>query len=162
MDVTVSISLTELFKKRLAAVLFAANVTWLAYLGLTVVAFMMVGCGHAGEELQKQLGCTIAGNGCNSQGADGAAGAIGQPGSPGNDGRDGVDATPVTIVQLCPGTTTYPSVFVEIAFCVSGRLYGTYSTHGGFSTELPPGNYSSNTLGSRCNLTIHTNCVVSN
>lgn len=76
------------------------------------------------------------------------------------DGVNGSDATPVTTVKLCPGTTTYPSTFVEIAFCISGSLYGTYSTHGGFSTELPPGAYSSNTVGSKCDFTVEPNCTI--
>lgn len=92
-----------------------------------------------------------------SPGQDGNAGQNGQNGA---DGKDGIDATPVTVVQLCPGSTSYPSTFVEVAFCVGGRLYGTYSANGGFSTELVPGTYSSNAIGSSCNLTVEANCVV--
>jgi len=77
-------------------------------------------------------------------------------------GTNGSDATPVTAVKLCPGTTTYPSKFVEVAFCISNKLYGTYSANGGFSTELPPGAYGSNGVNSSCNFVIGANCSVTN
>lgn len=91
----------------------------------------------------------------------GPVGVVGPKGDTGAQGEAGVDATPVTIVTLCSGVTTYPSTFTEIAFCVGSRLYGTYSQNGSFSTELPPGNYSSNGINSSCTFTIHANCVVS-
>lgn len=91
----------------------------------------------------------------------GEKGETGAQGPAGADGKDGVDATPVTVVKLCNGTTTYPTTFVEVAFCVGGKLYGTYSSNGGFSTELPPGAYSSNAIGSSCNFTVGPNCTVS-
>lgn len=89
-------------------------------------------------------------------------GRPGDKGEPGISivGPPGVDTTPVTVVKLCPGTTTYPSIFIEVAFCVGGKLYGTYSANGGFSTELPPGTYSSNAIGSSCNFTILSNCII--
>jgi len=90
----------------------------------------------------------------------GRPGNMGEQGIQGAPGHDGNDAAPVTIVKLCPGTTTYPGIFVEIAFCVGGKLYGTYSANGGFSTELPPGNYNSNAIGSSCNFIILPNCIV--
>jgi hypothetical protein len=91
----------------------------------------------------------------------GPVGATGAAGRDGVDGKDGQDAE-VSIVKLCPGVTTYPSKFVEIAFCFDGKLYGTYSANGGFSTELPPGNYTSTGIGSSCNFKIKANCVVEN
>lgn len=75
-------------------------------------------------------------------------------------GKDGQDATPVTVVKLCPGTTTYPNVFIEVALCIQGSLYGVYSLNNGFLVELVPGNYTSNALGSACNLTVEANCVI--
>lgn len=98
--------------------------------------------------------------GCAQQGNMGTPGVQGAPGDTGPIGAPGKDANPVKIVQLCPGTTMYPSTYVEIAFCVDSKLYGTYSANGGFSTELPPGNYSSNAIGSSCNFTILSNCVI--
>lgn len=104
---------------------------------------------------------------CGSlKGDRGEAGPAGSPGVAGVDGQDGIngqdgqDAIPVTVVQLCPGTTVYPSTFVEVAFCIDGELYGTYSANGGFSTKLVPGAYSSNAIGSSCNFTVSANCVV--
>lgn len=75
-------------------------------------------------------------------------------------GPAGKDGTVVTVVQLCLGTTTYPNNFVEVAFCIDNKLYGTYSANGGFSTELAPGTYSSNAIGNSCTLIIQDNCVV--
>jgi hypothetical protein len=102
------------------------------------------------EETQKVV---VTCNGNNGQ--------DGQDGQNGTNGTNGQDATPVTMVKLCPGTTTYPSVFVEYAACLNGKLYGVYSTHGGFWTYLPDGNYQSNTVGSNCNLTV-SGCTVTN
>ncbi len=68
----------------------------------------------------------------------------------------------ITTVQLCPGTTTYPSVFVEYALCINNQLYGVYSVNGGFLSLLPPGTYSSNAIGSSCSLTIAADCKVIN
>lgn len=103
---------------------------------------------------------------CTYQGAPGVSGTAGVKGDPGQNGidgqngKDGADATPVTMVQLCPGVQSYLGVFVESAICLNGKLYGVYSANGGFLTELPPGTYSSNAIGSACNLTIGANCVV--
>lgn len=81
-------------------------------------------------------------------------------GDPGIDGQNGTDGTQVTIVKLCPGETTYPSTFVEVALCIEGKLYAVYSTHGGFMTEVPPGSYSSNAVGSKCDFIVGPNCQV--
>lgn len=115
-------------------------------------------------------------------GLDGSNGSNGAPGQPctsfktGNvttigcpdsapvsvvDGLNGAPGTVITPVQLCPGTTSYPSVFLEYALCVSGQLYGVYSVNGGFLALLPPGNYNSNAVGSSCTFAIGANCQVS-
>lgn len=104
-------------------------------------------------------GTSIVGPSGNT-GLTGVQGPTGAPGIAGPQGEPGVDASPVTVVQLCPGTTVYPNKFVEVAFCIDGQLYGTYSANGGFSTLLPPGVYSSNGVGSSCNFTIGNNCEV--
>ncbi len=108
------------------------------------------------------------------KGSTGITGVTGAAGLPGNDGTtgptgpqgqpgvDGTDADSVTIVKLCPQTTTYPSTFVEIAFCVNHKLYGTYSANDGFSTEIVPGTYSSNGINSSCTFIVTENCQVSN
>lgn len=90
----------------------------------------------------------------------GPPGPQGLTGQPGQNGEDGRDASGVTVVQLCPGTTTYPNVFVEVAFCASGKLYAVYSANGGFQTEIVPGTYQSNAVGSSCTFTVQPNCVV--
>lgn len=98
-------------------------------------------------------------NGTN--GVDGQQGTIGPSGSEGPQGIPGQSGV-VTSVKLCSHLTVYPSVFVEVGFCIDHKLYTVYSTHGGYMTELPPGNYSSNTVGSKCNFTVAANCEVLN
>ena len=90
----------------------------------------------------------------------GDRGDRGPKGFDGYDGNDGIDATPMRIVQLCDGTTVYPTAFVEVGFCLQGEVYATYSANGGFSTKLPPGNYSSNAIGSSCNFTVGLDCKI--
>ncbi len=92
-------------------------------------------------------------------GVQGAQGRQGETGTTGADGSNGQDATPVTVVPLCPGSSNY-GTFVEVGICLNGRLYGVYSTHGGFLTLLADGDYSSNAIGSACNLTV-SGCTVS-
>lgn len=109
-----------------------------------------------------------------NQGDIGQTGAVGVAGSNGTNGQDGQsivgsqgpagangqDATPVTWVQFCPGTTSYPSTFVEGGFCISGNVYAVYSANGGFMTYIPPGSYNSNAINSSCNFTLLANCII--
>lgn len=106
------------------------------------LAFAMSGCGNTHYEY------SVGQKG--DQGVAGATGAAGQ------------DATPVTVVKFCPGVTVYPSKFIEIGFCIGGKLYGTYSANDGFSTELPPGTYGSNGINASCNFTVGLNCAIIN
>lgn len=80
--------------------------------------------------------------------------------SQGEQGPPGTPASARVFVQLCPGTQSYPGVFIEYAECINDNLWGVYSANNGFYTFFPPGNYSSNALGSACNLTIQPHCVV--
>lgn len=114
-----------------------------------ICAMVLVGCGRG------PVGAA------GPKGDSGSQGIQGEQGIPGRDGEDGEDAQ-VSIVKLCPGVTTYPTRFVEVAFCFDGKLYGTYSANGGFSTELPPGNYSSNAIGSSCNFRVLPDCIIQN
>lgn len=124
--------------------------------------FMNACQGPRGPDGYKGSAGTNGSDGSNgANGVDGQSGSNGADGVPGADGHDGVDATPVTIVQLCPGTPSYPSTFIEIGFCLSNKLYATYSTNGGFSTYLPPGGYTSNAVGSSCNFTVVSGCQIS-
>jgi len=75
-------------------------------------------------------------------------------------GTDGVPGTTVDTVQLCPGTTTYPTEFNEVAVCMSGSLYAVYSANGGFLSEIPQGEYSSDGINASCAFTIGANCTV--
>ena len=88
------------------------------------------------------------------QGAPGLPGAIGLPGTP------GLDATPVKVVNLCPGASKYPQVFVESALCIDHKLYGIYSVAGGFFSLLPEGDYTSKTIGSACSFKVLPDCAI--
>ena len=77
-------------------------------------------------------------------------------------GYNGEDGKEVTVVKFCPGVTVYPSRFVEIGFCINGHIYATYSTNGGFSTEIPPGSYGSNGINANCNFVVLPNCEIRN
>lgn len=93
------------------------------------------------------------------KGDSGSVGPTGGVGPKGDSGEPGTDSNPITVVKLCPGTPTYPSVFVEYAFCIEGKLYGTYSANGGFTAYLPDGQYHSEGIGSRCDFTIE-GCII--
>lgn len=84
----------------------------------------------------------------------------GPAGKDGVNGKDGAPGTQITVVQLCPGTTTYPSTFVEVAFCINDKLYAVYSANNGFETEIVPGAYSSNAIGSTCSFVVEAHCAV--
>lgn len=119
----------------------------LAYCAL---AFLLLSCaGHTGGQ-----------GGVGLTGPSGATGPQGTPGLVGPQGPAGLAGTQFEFVQLCPGTTSYPNVFIELGMCVNGDLYGVYSANGGFYTYFPPGHYSSNAIGSACNLVIGPNCSV--
>lgn len=104
-------------------------------------------------------------SGCGN--IQGPAGPKGDTGSAGQDGQsivgpaglNGADGTQITIVQLCPGTSNY-GTFVEVAECINGKLYGVYSANGGFLAYLANGSYTSDGIGSACNLTVN-GCTVS-
>lgn len=103
------------------------------------------------------ISCTDGSSAFIGNGHDGGVGPSGPSGAPGS---PGLNATPITIVNLCPGVTTYPTTFVEVGFCINNNLYAVYSENNGFLTYVPPGSYSSNAHGSSCSLVVHTNCVV--
>lgn len=75
-------------------------------------------------------------------------------------GSNGNDGTLVTPTQLCSGVSSYPTTFVEVAFCINNRLYGVYSDRGGFLTEVLQGTWSSNGINSSCTFTVGPNCQV--
>lgn len=94
-------------------------------------------------------------------GKTGSSGPKGEEGEAGAQGNPGVDVSTVNVIQLCPGATTYPGVFVEVAICINHELYGVY-TSPAFLTLIPPGTYNSTAIGSACSLTVADDCVVTN
>lgn len=127
-----------------------------------LLALLTTSCQHATTELGEQLGCHVAGNGCPSVNMDdpNLRGPQGPQGVAGSTGATGPAGTTVREVQLCPGTTTYPTVFVEVALCINNTLYAVYSKNDGFLVRLVPGRYSSNAVGSSCSFTVFPNCEV--
>lgn len=148
------------------------------YTLLVVSMLCMVGCGKVTQDRP------IAG----PQGSPGVSGAPGSPGigcevssvsgsaAPNGgslitcptssalvlNGAPGAAGTVITSKQLCPGTPSYPSAFIEVAFCIDDEIYGVYSANGGFMTWFPAGTYMSNGINASCNLTIGAHCTVSN
>ena len=104
-------------------------------------------------------GCAQPIDGVN--GKDGQS-IVGPKGDSGTPGKDGTNGTTIVMVKLCPGTPSYPSTFIEYAFCVDSKLFGTYSDKGGFTTLLLPGQYQSNAINSRCTFIIKPNCQIVN
>lgn len=130
------------------------------YLLLALAVTLSACCPQKGDTGERGVpGQTVVGpqGPAGSNGSNGTNGTDGLPGAPGS---PGLDATPVTVVNLCPGSTSYPGVFIEIALCINNRLQAVYSVNGGFLTYLPPGNYSSNAVGSSCNFTVVSGCDV--
>lgn len=129
-------------------------VTAILALGVFALVCIMTACtgpeGVQGQSIQGPVG---------SPGQNGQDGAIGPQGNQGAQGPAGLDANPITVVKLCNETPSY-GVFVEFAMCINGSLYGVYSQNGGFLALLANGSYSSNGIGSACNLTVN-GCVVS-
>lgn len=93
----------------------------------------------------------------NCRGPRGDQGSVGLPGQS-IVGPAGADGTEITLVKLCPESPSY-GTFVEYAECINGQLWGIYSQNGGFLTLLSDGNYTSNGIGSSCNLTVR-GCMV--
>ncbi len=131
-----------------------------------LLAVLTTACQHAGQEFTKQAQCIVNGSGCNSvnmddpnlRGATGSTGGVGPVGPSGERGLPG-PGEPFSFVQLCPGTSTYPSVFVEYAICTGGSLYAVYSPKATMILMLP-GHWGSESLGSSCSFNVLPNCVV--
>lgn len=96
-------------------------------------------------------------NGTSAYIANGLEGPRGEVGSP---GADAPPSASVTIIPLCNATTTYPTVFSEVALCLNNKLYAVYSENNGFLSLIPPGNYVSNGHGNSCSLAVGPNCSV--
>jgi hypothetical protein len=81
-------------------------------------------------------------------------------GANGSNGSNGTNGTVVTPIQFCPGTSSYPSTFIEVGFCINDSIWAVYSANGGFLTEILPGKWSSNAIGSRCDFTVLPHCRI--
>lgn len=101
------------------------------------------------------------GNSVVQNGAPGPQGPTGSQGQTGANGTNGTNASSWSVVQLCSACTThYPDTFAEVAFCYAGSLFGTYSSNGGFSSQLPAGAYNSDGINCSCTVNIGSNCSV--
>jgi hypothetical protein len=111
------------------------------------------------------MGCagTTGGTGAQGlQGVPGMTGPMGPQGPIGIPGVNGTNGTVVTPVQFCPGSSVYATTFLEYGLLINGNVYGVYSLNGGFWAYLPPGEYSSNAVGSSCNFTINVDGSITN
>jgi hypothetical protein len=75
-------------------------------------------------------------------------------------GTNGENGTSIIAVQFCAGATNYPNEFNEVGFCIDGSIYAVYSANDGFLTEVVPGEYSSQGIGSSCNFSVEPGCVI--
>lgn len=112
----------------------------------------LAACGNSGAVYVVERPCTVQSNvyGSLISCPDGTSAQV----------TNGINGNTVTPVKLCEGIYSYPNTFVEQAFCINGGLYAVYSANGGFLTYLPNGAYSSNGIGSACNLVVN-GCTVS-
>ena len=136
---------------------------------LLVVLFLVIGCssGFNGVNGVNGNSCTATTVGAVVLPPNGGL-QIQCPGqnalfvSNGANGNTGLDGTQISTVQFCPGATSYPSEFNEIGICIGGNIYAVYSANDGFLTQIVPGSYNSNAIGSSCNFTVLPNCVIQN
>lgn len=77
-----------------------------------------------------------------------------------NNGSNGINGTVISVVQFCPGTTTYPTEFNEVGLCINNNLWAVYSSNGGFFTEVLPGTWSSDGINSSCDFQVGPNCTI--
>jgi hypothetical protein len=126
---------------------------------VTMTAATVTECANGGYELTLTNGSSSNSYAvCNGQvGATGNQGIQGLTGAAGSAGAPG---TVVSVVQFCPGTTSYPGTFAEVGVCIGGNIWAVYSANDGFLTEVVPGEYSSDGVNDSCNFTVAANCVV--
>lgn len=125
---------------------------------LMSILLIAVGCNSGQSYSNAPTSCTVVNVQANSAAPNGGI-AISCP-----NGTNALllNGTMINAVQFCPGTTTYPSTFAEVGFCISGNLWAVYSQNGGFMTEVVPGVYSSDGINSSCTFTVLPNCVIQN
>lgn len=95
-------------------------------------------------------------------GEQGEEGSVGSVGAVGPAGPAGSNGTIITVVQFCQGTSgsEYPTTFPEVGLCINGNIYAVYSANDGFLTEIVPGVYDSNAVGSACTFTVEEGCLI--
>jgi hypothetical protein len=94
------------------------------------------------------------------QGPQGIPGPQGSPGNIGPQGPKGQDGTQITVIQFCTGAPQYPTNFPETGLCINDKIYAVYSANDGFLTEITPGRYVSNAVGSSCSFQVLDHCVI--
>ena len=100
---------------------------------------------------------------CLSACGQGPQGIPGTNGMPSPMGPQYPGGSVITPVQFCPGSiTSYPTTYAEVGLCINNNIWAVYSANDGFLTEIVPGYYTSNAIGSSCNFTVLPNCVISN
>lgn len=137
-------------------------------LSLIVVALSLAACGQGPQG----AGCTVSPIGVSVAAPNGGSllqcGATqqlilnGSNGQNGSNGLNGTNGTTVAPVQFCPGTSVYPSTFIEVGFCIDNTLYAVYSANGGFLTTVLPGSWGSNGINASCNFVVGNNCQIIN
>lgn len=131
-----------------------------------LVILLLIGCGQgpAGVSGKDGSSCTVSrvsssialpNGGSVIQCTDGTSSLI-------VNGVNGTSGTIVSPLQFCPGVTVYPSVFIEVGFIINGSVYAVYSANNGFMTVIPPGRYTSNAIGSRCDFTLNSDNTITN
>lgn len=145
-----------------------------ALLGSMLAALTLNGCGSTslvqgppgpeGKAGKDAISCTI--NSVSSNLATPNGGALIQcPDGTQSlilNGTNGTNGTVITPIKFCPGTSSYPSTFVELGFCINNSIYAVYSANDGFLTEILPGTWSSNAINSQCTFIVGPNCSVTN
>ena len=137
------------------------------------LTLLLVGCGPQGlQGVQGIAGppgtpgssCTVSSLAASDVAPNGGALMVCPDGSQALvlNGTNGAPGTMVQPVQFCPGSTAYPNEFDELGFCINKKLYAVYSANNGFLTEVPPGTYSSNAIGSTCTFRVLPNCDIKN
>lgn len=134
---------------------------------LSAAILSLIGCGQVmtGPQGDPGNGCSVTT--VQPEGSAPNGGALIQCGTTSStlllNGSNGTPGTVLTPIQFCPNVVpTFPTVFPEVGFLISGSIYAVYSANDGFLTVIPPGTYTSNAVGSACNFTVNANGTVSN
>lgn len=109
---------------------------------LVLCIVFLSGCHNYSANVGEVLGCTLAGNGCNSQGVAGTNGTNGRDGKDGQDGRDGVDGatgSSCSVSTVVPSPVVAPNGGARIT-CTDGT--DALLLNGSNGTNAPPTPYT--------------------